>query len=350
MLLAWVLVDVALRFMAGPWLALRPTNVAVQHARRYSPCRPNLKLYTANLVGEASIEANLKPTERRGPITFSTDRLGFRLNPERDPARAPHVLVLGGDSFIYGAALSDEETFPAALTRRAGVNAYNGGRFHLDADGMPELDWLLQKLPVRPKHAIFVYLEHENLTPVRPAGSLDALIDTYPEVKSVGQYIRRVVTVAQRSSPLAIMSTRLFKSLADDSVLPNVHKNRVRQVRLPDGTRMLFRDYEMQSARRPRSPRMLHDNLDRLLWCRDQLAARGLTTSFLLIPSRYTVYAPWLEDEPRREQPRKAGEYLDELERALKSQGITTLNALHILSAIRGSGTRLRQSVVLSRG
>ena len=146
-LVAWLFLDIALRFAPPDWLALRPILVAVRFPKPHAPFEPNHRLYTARFVGEAALQANLPTRERRQPIRFSTDHLGFRLNPYIESNDPPQVIVWRGGSFAYGASLSDEETFAAQFTLASGLTVYNAGRFHLDRDWLPELDWLLARLP-----------------------------------------------------------------------------------------------------------------------------------------------------------------------------------------------------------
>ena len=333
-LLLWVLLELGLYVAGGPHIGA--VNQAIRHFRAHSPFSPNLKL-EETFIGEAAREANVRPLEAVRRMRFSSNNLGFRTNPEYPNSEPPDVLVLGGTSFTYGAALSDKETFSAALTRVSGLKAFNAGRFHLDADGLPELDWLLERLPSHPRTAIFVYLEHQILAGRDGTiGRLAELRRTHPELNSNIWNVRRIVQVWGRMSPLEIITQRFFKSLKDDRILPNPHRKKVRTLTLPDTDPMLIRDYELFPASWNRGQAQARSYTEYLEWYRQQLAARGMETLVVIIPTRYTVYAPVTErDDSRRAGAIAARDFLYMLEDVLTERGIRTVNAMRIFEQSR---------------
>jgi hypothetical protein len=327
--LAWLVVDTGLRFVPAEWLELRPVLVAARFPRPHGPFQPNLRLRTEKFTGEAALEGNVPTQEVRPPIHFGTDRLGFRLNPFLREGLSSEIVVWRGASFGYGAALSDDETFAAQLTRISGVPAYNGARF-LGGDGFPEFDWLLSKLPSKPATAIYLHLEHGGIGHLRPARTeLFGLGMPDPRERLELRYIYRVVTTWQRMSPLHILSSRVFKSVSDGAILPNPYEKALEPMRLPDGSALLMRRYEIESATRRYSPEAIQEIGQDVLWVREQLRSRGMNLLVVLIPSRLTVYAPWLEGWQGREAP--ARDYLNGLERVLGNQGIPVVNGLTVL-------------------
>jgi hypothetical protein len=296
-------------------------------------------------VGDAVREANVRPTERRGPVRATFDARGFRVNPYLAPGDRPEVLMLGGVSFGYGAALSDEETLPAVLTRIGRVGVYNGGLFHEDDLTVRRLDQILAGLPERPRAVLFLLVEHER--PTLPGGRErgGALAAAYPALAPAvarAQGVRRELREADRLvrrwwafSPLDVMTGRVFRRLSDDRVLPNEYARGTRTLTLPDGRPMVLRRYELAPTEEGRSPSDAPPVADYLAFWRDTLAARGLATHALLVPSRYTVYGPLLEDRAaQRSAVRRVGAYLDRLAEELHARGVPTVNAHPLFRAV----------------
>jgi hypothetical protein len=287
--------------------------------------------------GENAVRGNLPPTERRDtPLRFSTDALGYRRNPDVPPSENADVLIFGGDSFIYGASLSDEETLPAALTRASGLPAYNGGRSHLIPMRLVDLDWLLRRLPRRPRKAVFVHLEQHRRSvakhgPNRPEGLLDDL-----------RYIRWLISGIVDVSPLRNATRRLFRYLADDKLLPNVYGANVEAYTLPDGQAMLFRDFEMFPARKEQDETEIVGTAEYIVaWARE-LEARDLEAHVLILPSRFTVYGPWLKEDELREGMVQAADDLGELERQLNDRGVRAINGLTVFRSTAADDLRNR--------
>src|SRR5919107_957545 len=158
-LAGWLILDLGLRFLPVEHLGVSPITAAQRFTGRHSPFRAGVSIVVpAGSPGENAVRGNLPPTERRPPLRFSTDHLGYRRNPEMPRGAPPDVLFIGGDSFIYGANLSDEETLPAAFTRASGLLAYNAARSHLTPMMLYDLDWLLARFPAVPKQAVLLHL------------------------------------------------------------------------------------------------------------------------------------------------------------------------------------------------
>jgi hypothetical protein len=104
-LAVWFLIDMGSRFLPLTWLNLYPFQIASQLPGRYSPFTPNFGLLTRDYPGELALAGNLPRTERRSPLMFRTDALGFRVTPGADTAKPLSVLLMEGDSYTFGAAL-----------------------------------------------------------------------------------------------------------------------------------------------------------------------------------------------------------------------------------------------------
>lgn len=356
-LAGWFALDVGMRFLPPQWFRVNPITIALREPGAYGSFHPRVSLVAPYYAGDAALEANLPATESRPPVRFSTDALGFRLNPFLPEGESPDVVILRGASFIYGSALSDEETLPAVLTRVSGLDVHNGSRSHLDDDNeIRYLDRLLDRLPAYPEMAVVVYLEHEN--PRRPTmggGRAAAVAGAVPALAPVAlQYQRgrrwlarhhRTVTRWWDFSPLEIMARRLDRGVTNDRILPNEFKRLGRQLALPDGRRMLFRHYELGPVRERRGAAEAAQTADYFEWWANELASRGIETYVLILPSRYTVYGPVLEREPMRETLREAAGYLDAVAAELRARGINTVDAA---SAFRARAAAEVRTGVLS--
>lgn len=338
-LLAWLALDFGLRLLPVERLGVSPLTAAQRFTGRHSPFVANASMSEpADTPGENAVRANLAPTERRdAPLRFSTNAFGYRRNPEAAPGDGADVLILGGDSFIYGASLSDEETLPAALTRASGLQAFNGGRSHLIPMNLADLDWLLQHLPRRPREAVFVHLEqHRRSLPEDGPGHSDGLLDDF-------RYARWLASGYLDVSPLGHATRRLFRRFADGKILPNAYQRNVDAYTLPDGQAMLFRDFETLPARRPQNSAATRRTAEYIVeWVRE-LRARGLETHVLLLPSRFTVYAPWLREDAHRAGAVAAAQDLTDLEAQLNGEDIRTINGLTVFQSTAASDLEARR-------
>lgn len=351
-LAAWLAVDVGLRVVPPTRLNVNPFAAAAARPPRGASFAPSFTAKVDNYVGDAVREANAPQTERRAPMRVTVDARGFRANPRLAATDPPDVLLLGGASFGYGAALSDDETLPAVLTRLGPARVYNGGLYHEDDLTVQRLDGLLAALPDRPRAVLFLVVEHEELSsPPAGRGWAAALARAYPAAAPAVVRARRVHgelrEVGRRAarwwafSPLEVMTARLFRRLSDDRVLPNEYARGTRTLTLPDGRPMILRRYELEPVEQGRSPDDAPPAADYLARWRDSLAARGMATHVLLVPSRYTVYGPWLEPRgAQRSAVLRVGAYLDSLATELRDRGIPTVNALPLFRDVAGDELR----------
>jgi len=257
-------------------------------------------------------------------MRFSTDELGYRRNPEVPAGAAPDVLFLGGESFTYGANLSDEETLPAAFTRITGRAAYNGGRPLESPLTLDDLNYLLSHLTRQPRQVVLVHLEQH-----RRKVSTDDL-DAGPSVIQDLRYARYVVNGWWGASPLSNATRRLFRELADDRILPNVYEENVSSYDLPGGQPMLFRSSEMLPAKKPPTAASIDGTAEYIARWVGELERRGLETYVLLLPTRFTLYGRWLEVDGLRPGVLQAAHDLHALEARLRANHVRTISGLRV--------------------
>jgi hypothetical protein len=113
-------------------------------------------------------------------------------------------------------------------------------------------------------------------------------------------------------------------------VLTNVYEQQVEAYALPDGRQMLFRASETFPARDAPSTEELRVTGQYIkAWTRE-LEARGMQTWVLLLPTRYTLYGPWLVPAEERAAVLRAANDFQVLEAELNNQGIRTIDGLEV--------------------
>jgi hypothetical protein len=351
MLALWLLLDGVPRFFTPlDWLGLKGPLLARQWPGRHGPFLPDLRVTNEHYEGELIDLSNLKPTETYPVLSFATDAVGFRM-PYPDEQAAPRVVLMDGDSFNFGAALSEPDTIAHQLGRQLGTAVYPAGRFHGDPDGVKELEWLLRRKGAGRATVVYLYLDRFDVEPAQfseSPGTFDRVgrrlfgQSRYEELEERSHHLRRAVPAWLRLSPLKITLTRAYEDLCDDRILPNPDRERVVQSWLPDGRRMLLRNDEVRRFRQPPDDATVARNADALLELRRHLDQRGIDLWVGLIPDKVNVYAPLL----RGEVPLEHGggpDYLERLEAALEARGVNAVNTLAALTPHAAADVRTGQ-------
>jgi hypothetical protein len=336
-LIAWLTLDVGLRCLPIHWLQLEPAQVLTRFPGRYAPFMPNTSVEWKSWVGELALMGNLPPTEERQAVRFTTDSIGFR-NAYDVSRVAPRILVMEGDSYTYGAALSDNETFPAVLAQELKVGVFNGGRFFADPERLLEIDWLLSRIRRGPMAVVYVLLEgtylpslgrqHDQKSYDKLAGAIIGS-EMYTPIKDTLRFAHRSFHLWSRISPLEIVSTRWYKTLSNDYILPNTYRQNVIERKLPDGRRFLLDRSHVAQYLNPPGDQVAREAADYFAWFRDQLVARDLNFLVLMVPEAISVYGPWLL---KNEKPAQS-HIFHRLESELVRRNIGAVNGLSVLSA-----------------
>jgi hypothetical protein len=302
------------------WFRFQDYEMARQVLQWDAPFIPNLRLRTSFYEGDEAQAGNLRPTESLGWRTFSTDRLGFRFTPPMRPGEPPAVVVFRGFSFVFGVALGDEQTFPAALSRQLGVNAYNAARFHEDPETPQDFDRLMSRIGAHPKTVVYVHLE-PNAHVLTPAA-------VRPDMR------RRLLRFAKefpmtwiRLSPAILGAIEEKKALENDLILHNRYRDHVRAFDLPAGGRMLVRKGDLERVETRLDDSVVADRSAYIAWWGERLAERGARMVVLLVPEKMTLYGPALG------VTLPADRYLDRMESNLTARGVSVVNGLTVLRA-----------------
>jgi hypothetical protein len=326
--LALCLLDAGMRLLpVDPWTfrgweaakRFRPPGAAFEPGRRY---------HNERAYGDLAAMGNLRERRFYRPETFTTDALGFRTD---DESGAPAVAMMVGDSFTVGSGVRDRETLTAHLTRLVGRRIYNAGGIDPDPD---RIRALAQKVPLHGRLVIHEYHEHTELPDVPPEWRRRLRREIAGIDPAVGELFGRVRGFFS-VSPLRILCQQAMKRLENDRLLPNPHARRVVVGRLQNGDSMLFLAAGIDRPSSPREPPVSYWR-----WLRRELGESGLDLLVVLVPSKFTVYEPFLA------HPRPAGgaprAYLRRVEEALQREGIATLDLTSTLTAAAAEGMARR--------
>ncbi len=329
-LFIWFAADIVGAFLPADWLHLPPDSVAARRPGRYSPFIPNVRIKYHPWIGGTAVTGNLPPTETRSPMLFGSDAWGYRLTPGV-PLTSKFDLVLHeGHSFAFGGGLSDRETLPSVMTSQTGFRMYNGGHPSWDQPGPGPLFELVRQSGTQ--KPIVVFLEWEQFDHLRSqidggVSRLDGLgratfgPDRYARLKGDLRYGKLLFTARFSIPPIEVLSTRLFKSISNDRILPNRYRSAVVERTDPRGHRLLFLAKEVSRTLAPPDDNDIQARAEHFAYYQSLLAAHGLDLYLVLLPNKYTLYGPLLDRIP-------LSPYFDRLEQALVKRGVKTLNML----------------------
>jgi hypothetical protein len=280
---------------------------------------PNLHMRRAFFEGDEAQAGNLPPTEKLGPRTFTTDRFGFRQTPPVRSGAPIELVVFRGFSFVFGVGLSDEQTFPAALSRSLGVNAYNAARFHGDAETPEDFDLLMKKVGARPATVVYVHLESN-------AHTLSSQETTPNRMRRIVHFAKEYPLAWFRMSPVILNAVEAKKLWENDILFTNRYRNNVRAFSLPDGRPILVRAGDLERAETEFESSVIAERAEYVAWWNARIAERGARMTVLLVPDKISVYGRALGVKLPDDS------YLDRLERELRARGVHVVNGLSVLS------------------
>jgi hypothetical protein len=314
--------DVLGRFISVEPIAFRADEVMKQFTSPQSlgPFEANRRYHTDRASGDLPSLANRQEYRVFRPQTFTTDQAGFR-NPTDARRGPPSVLVLGS-SFTYGSGNSDEETLPARLEALSGCITYNASYDVARTDSVLKL---AQSLGMDHGLVLMECLERTIGKPI-PTRKGQGRLSWLPyrsQLLLAYQKIEARLSV----SPLKIFFQRLYKSIQNDVVLPNVYKDRVAVRHLHIGKPMLF----LVEIEKEHNFGGVAGNVDFYAQTRDQLRAAGFDLALFIVPDKLTCYGPLLSDPPPGWQ--EGGALLTELERSARARDITVVNLAPALAA-----------------
>jgi hypothetical protein len=296
------LVEVALRFVPVNYVAYRGWEAA-RSSGGGGFFLPNQRYENDRSYGDLANLGNLPARREYRRDTFTTDGRGYRNPPDLLSGARPAAVLLG-DSFAAGAGNPDDAMLSSELTRRIGAPVYNAA-----ARNVWELDeWLGVSREIGLDRGWVIY-EH-----------LQGASGPPPTRSKKPPWVRwRPLSV----SPMKIWMSRGLRRIQDGVVLPNPHLRRVDDLRLSDGTPMLF--LPDPGALTPRQAEEDADRWKDLLARRsEELSRSGLRLLVVLVPTKRQIYGPMLEPPSRSLDA--AFDSFARLEEGLRGRAVAVVN------------------------
>ena len=299
------------------WVAFRAWEAVNRYPTGAGRFTPEFDYANDHAYGDLAALANRPDWRADHSEIFTVDRFGFRQNPDPTPDARPYDDLLIGDSFAAGSGLSDDETLAVQMQRVLDRRIYNGAELAID---LRHLLPLIDRLGLVGGNVYYQYLERAPLPNSANVRTTSLFSGTF-----IYQPLRTGVTWWRGFwdvCPLTIWAHALYKHAQNDRLLPNTYAANVHAERLQNGMLALFlpREVSRYTQSRPVDPAGL-------LMLQSALRARGLTLRVVLVPEKYTAYAPLLE-RPAADSPPL---YLDTVEAALRAAHVPVLNLLPVL-------------------
>jgi hypothetical protein len=307
--------DLALRFLPTELFTFRAWETLRRYPAWGGQFEANRTYRNDRSYGDLANLGNLPELREYRDYTFTTDAYGHR-NPTELLDGRPIDGMLAGDSFIVGESLDDAQTLRAQLAAQTGRRIYGVGIEYTTAS-VNRLVSLAEKLHLGSGTVVVEYYElfdalgSEGLEPCRLVEGASAL----------GQACTALWGFSQ-VSPLQILAQRSLRSVQNGRVLPNPYAERVVRGRLRNGEEMLFLPREVQRFAAKPDERPAATNVERFVTA---LRRHGLDVHVLLVPMKYSVYRPLIQDVDLSET---RPPLLDRLEQRLLEAGIPVINLL----------------------
>jgi hypothetical protein len=320
------LLDIGLRFTSVDPLSFRAWEVMSRYRPPGAAFEPNRQYHKDRTYGDAAAMGNMPELRQYRREVFTTDAFGFRNVGDLRTRGVAAIMI--GDSSAVGSGVSDDQTLPARLTALSNCGVYNAG----GEDAQPGPDRVValsRKLGVRGGLVIHLYTEDRELPTVPPIRKrrVDQILALTPDwMNSVVGRIRGIVTV----SPLRILGERALKALENGRILPNIYAVNVVKAAVYNGDTMLFPAAHVRNFYRTRALAA-----DYWTWLQTDLRTEHLDLLVLLVPGKYSVYRPFLVDQPPVGDG--MGDFLARVERELRGAGVPVLNLAPMFAAQAGA-------------
>lgn len=310
-----VAIDVCGHILPTEWVAFRAWEVVTRYPLGEGHFTPNAHYVNDRAFGDLAAIANRPDWRSYHREEFTVDAFGFRQNAAAVSTASFNDVVIG-DSFAAGSGLSDDETLSAQLEIATRRRVFNGGSLPID---LRHLEPLLDRLRLVNGVVFYEYLERDDLPSQRAVRTAAAVQSA--SVFKVLSLSAKAWEGLWRVCPLTIESQSLYKRFENRGVFPDTSSSRVVEERLSAGSRMLFVPSEVANFTRARVM-----DLSGVLTLQSALRARGVELRVVLVPEKYTVYAPLLARPPAE----PAALYLDALEQRLHAADVPVVNLLPV--------------------
>ncbi|MBF0499249.1 MAG: hypothetical protein HQM09_03910 [Candidatus Riflebacteria bacterium] len=284
----WVLalsfiLDLSLRPFPLDSLTFRAWETATRYASLGAPFEPERSFSNPKVYGDLAAIGNIPSLRKYHLEKFSTDANGFRNSNSQGKLKG----ILVGDSFSAGSGVSDEETLSSICGELRGERILNAGAVN---PNLHLVRRIAERENLRGGYVLYQHLERSPIPEPPYAPFMNNLRfgmddDTQTKVYRWLGFIRGLDI-----SPLQIAIKREFKELFNGDILPNIYCNSVVRKKLRNGDEMLFLPEDIREH--ILSP---DDAVNCWKFYRDSLKSYEMDLLVILVPTKYTVYAPLLQ-------------------------------------------------------
>jgi hypothetical protein len=337
--LAAFLTDVGLRALPRDRVMFRAWEAVILYPTAAGNFQPDYRYENIRAYGDLSHFGNLPQFREYRRELFTTNRFGFRNAGIAEPGGAPAAIVVG-DSFAAGAGVSDDDTLSAQLSRAADRYVYNGAG---QGARWSTTEVLIHRLGMKNGLIVWQISERFPIPPSVRAGEKDtdrlmqkiAGLDTplYRRVRA----LKRFTASWFLYSPLTVFAGRGLRSLQNGVWLPNPSEHNVVAGQLKNGDRMLFLRSEVDNFYRPPQA----GGLDYFAEVNALVRSTGNRLLVVLVPDKYNVYYPLLEDPAHADPASEPNPY--NLEQGLLRIGVPVVNLTPLLRSDAARELPLRQ-------
>lgn len=316
------ILDVMLRMIPADRFSFRAWEAAWYLPSREGPFRARFHYENECAHGDLPNLGGMPWLQECHRDVFTTDGNGFR-NPSGVGERRPPSVMLFGDSFAAGASLADSDTLSERLMAKTGASVFNAGAFTGDFEAKLEL---VDEYHLQGGLVIYQHLGRSPI-PGRPrstalgfAREVRRRLDTCAPLELLGSVLAW--------TPAQILSQRLYRKVHAVLGFPNPGEDVVSVAALPNGKVLGFLSAQVTELQGESAAGL---DVGFFAELRAALAARNDRLLVLLVPEKYAVYQPMLEDAAKWPVPPSV-EYLAHVGRSLAEAGV---DAIDLTPALR---------------
>jgi len=312
-----MLADGACRLLPLSAIAFRGWEALFAPSALVGWFRPNACYHNRSSYGDLAALSNRRWLRQYRDECFTTDALGCRNCSAPCRQQPPDVLVVGS-SFSVGTGVTDRETLAVQLQALTGKCVYNAGGFHFEA---PRIRRMARRLGMHGGLVIAEYLERYDIPNGPFAPVSDSEVSANTAAPGSYQHWPTRLKASLGNSRLQILAQRAYKLLENDWLLPNPYAPAAAASTLRNGATMLFVPEDIDNHRRRRP---VDHAAAYFSWLATELRRENLELLVVLVPDKYTVYGPLLQE------PATSDSYLERLAAALRPTGIPLVNLLPV--------------------
>jgi hypothetical protein len=304
-LLLWMVIDMGLHFAPTAWYTYRVHEfAAATGVHNIGPFPVNYSYTNSQTYGDLASMGNCRNCRQYRTSKIHSDELGF----VNEKQASPYDAILVGDSFGIGAEQPQDSTLSARISQGSNLSIYNAC-WPGHTIGRKLILKLVDEVGKTNGIIFFELMDRSLEYPTilddeAPEGFLNRLQREEPHFKWLSALAQDI-----QESPLANLSTELLGSIYDGRFLPNPYEDRIVRKSLPDGKQILFYPDDTQDSS-PEAPKFWAKYLFSL---NGDLRQRNWALVVILVPSKYTVYQPLIQNA----RPTNKSRLLEELQLAL---------------------------------